>query len=145
MTRKIILRDIPDSLFWDAGYLIACFATEDQYHNGALKIRKYLACKKIKLVTSWPSVSEASTLLLYHYGYSHALALFGSMEAFEIITPLEDEYQKATALFAKLDKDHKLSFNDVLTYQIIKERLKSIPLLTFDKDFSKVGLTVFIP
>ena len=145
MLRKNRENNIPESLFWDASYLIAYLAPGDQYHKKALKLRKHLTHKKIKLITSWPIISEASTILFYHYGYSHALALFSALKAFEIIMPFKEEYQEATLLFEELNQDQKLSFNDVLTYLIIRKRLKNISLLTFDKDFSKVGLTIFIP
>ncbi|MBI4412332.1 MAG: type II toxin-antitoxin system VapC family toxin [Deltaproteobacteria bacterium] len=138
-------KEAPSRLFWDASYLIAYFAPQDRDHKRALKIREYLVHNKIKFCTSWPNISEAATLLLYHYGYSGTSALFHALKTFEIILPLEEEYDRATILFSELNKDQKLSFNDVLTYLLIRERLKNMPLLTFDRDFSKVGLTVFVP
>ena len=99
----------------------------------------------MKLITSWPTLSEAVTLLLYHYGYSHALALLQSLPGMTFLSPLESECREAVALFPKFNKDQLLSFNDLVTYVMVKGRLKNIPILTFDADFSKVGLAVFCP
>gem|GEM_PF-3910303 len=125
--------------------MIAYFAPQDQYHKRALKLRDYLGEKEISFLTSWPVVAEASTILLYHYGYSHSLALFKALKVFQIFLPEESDYEKAQDLFVEFNQEYQLSFNDILSYQIIQEHLKNVPILTFDKGFSKIGLTVFVP
>lgn len=137
--------DIPDRLFCDASFLIAYFAAQDECHSRALKIRQKLRSKKVTLVTSWPSISEAGTLLLYHYGYSHAVALLSSLEVLTVLIPSETEYHDAAAHFKNFNRDQKLSFNDLLSYVMIRGRLQNTPILTFDRDFSRMGLTVFSP
>lgn len=143
MVRKAKNQEVPGSLFCDASYLIAYFSTQDQYHSRAVKIGARLQKKKVRLITLWPVVSEAITLLLYHYGYSHALALIHSLPAFEILGPSESDYQEAMTFFKEFNRDKKLSINDLLSYVIIKDRLFGVPVLTFDRDFSRMGLTVF--
>jgi len=143
MGKKRRSPDIPDRLFCDASFLVAYFAAQDECHSRALSIRQKLGSGKVVLVTSWPVVSEAGTLLLYHYGYSHAVALLRSLEAMTILTPSETEYHDAAAHFKDFNRDQKLSFNDLLSYVMIRGRLRDIPVLTFDKDFSKMDLTVF--
>ena len=133
----------PPSLFCDASFLIALFAKEDRSHTRALKKHRLLQGHAVKLITSWPVVSEAATLLLYHYGYSTAVILFETLPAFQVMTPLEGDYQEAAALFRQFNKDQKLSLTDLLTCFLIRERLKGIPVLTLDRDFSRMGLTVF--
>lgn len=145
MARKAEGTDIPGALFCDAGYLIAYFADQDQYHERARKVRERLRGRPLRLVTSWPTVSEASTLLLYHYGYSHAAALLKALAAFDVLNPIETEYTEAVSLFAQRNRDQKLSFNDLLVSVMVRGRLKNIPVLTFDRDFAKMGLTIFRP
>ncbi len=138
-------RALPSELFCDASFLIAYFAVQDREHRRALKIRDRLKGQSVRLYTSWPTLSEASTLLLYHYGYSHAMALLQSLSAFQLIVPTEADGYKAIALFGEFNRDQKLSFNDLLTYVVIRGRLREMPILTFDRDFARIGLTVFQP
>ena len=143
MVKKPDRAVLPDTLFCDASFLIAYFATNDRSHPKALRIRQRLASAPVKLVTSWPAVSEASTILLYHYGYSHAVALLQVLSTFSVVSPSESEYAEGVSLFQRFNKDQKFSFNDVLTCALIRGRLKNIPILTFDRDFAKMGLTIF--
>lgn len=145
MGKRTSRREIPEALYCDAGYLIAYFAPNDQYHQRALKIRKHLGQKPVKLFSSWPTIAEASTLLLFHYGYRFASALLEALPAFQLIMPIETEYREAENLFHKFNRDKKLSFNDLLTYALIRIRLKDIPVLAFDRDLAKIGLTIFTP
>lgn len=133
----------PPSLFCDASFLIALFAKADQAHSRALKIHYHLKGHSVRLITSWPVVSEAVTLLLYHYGYSTALLLLETLPAFHLMTPLESDYQEAVVLFRQFNRDQKLSLTDLLTHDLINEKLKKIPIVTFDRDFSRMGLTVY--
>lgn len=135
--------DSPQALYCDASYLIAFFAKQDQSHKKAIAIRKSFTKRPPRLYTSWPIISEAMTLLLYHYGYSYATALKKSFPAFEIMTPLETEYARAIELFEHFNKDQQFSLNDLLSKAILEKRLKSIPILTFDCDFYKMGVQVF--
>ncbi len=145
MGRKPKTAELPPVLFCDASYLIAYFATADESHFSALRIRRRFEERSVKLVTTWPAVGEATTLLFYHYGYAHAMALIRALSAFDLFSPLDNECHQATVLFQEFNKDQKLSFNDLLTYVLIRGRLKDIPIVTFDRDFSKTGLTVFKP
>lgn len=135
----------PRQLYWDAGYLIAYFAPQDSYHQKAVRVSPYFRDKKVNFFTSWPTLSEASTLLLYHYRYSNAVSLLKAAQAFNVLLPTEEEYKKAGALFEEFNQEHHFSFNDVLSYVLVQVRLKGIPVLSFDKDFTKMGLTQFIP
>jgi predicted nucleic acid-binding protein len=143
MAKKRAKVESTKSYFCDASFLIAYFATEDQYHAKALNIRKKLGQKPVKLVTCWPILSEAGTVLLYHYGYSHAVALLQSLQAFEMILPHEAEYNEAISLFKKWNQDNKFSLNDLLVYVLLRDQCKNTQLLSFDHDFRKMGLPVF--
>jgi len=142
MAKKVRRLESAGPLFCDAGFLIAYFARQDQYHQRAVKIRRRLGKHNVRLVTIWPVLSEASTLLLYHYGYSTASVFLESLAAFQIEIPLEEEYREAVVLFRRFNRDKNLSFTDILIYVFLTGRFKSIPLLTFDRDFSRMGLTV---
>ena len=138
-------RPIPSELFCDASFLIAYFATQDREHAKAMKIRERLQGRGVRLYSSWPIFSEASTLLLYHYGYSHSMALLQSLSAFHCVIPSEADYYKASALFGEFNRDQRLSFNDLLVYVLIRGNLRGMPVITFDRDFAKIGLTLFRP
>lgn len=144
MAKKPKTAELLQEFFCDASFLIAYFAPQDRAHKKALKMGIKMESQSIRLYTIWPVISEASTLLLYHYGYSHAMALLQSLPAYRVLEPSESDYKQATALFGEFNRDQKISFNDVLSYISVRQ-LKNIPVLTFDRDFSKMGLTVFRP
>ncbi|MBI2346432.1 MAG: type II toxin-antitoxin system VapC family toxin [Deltaproteobacteria bacterium] len=145
MVKRGSRRETPNALFCDASFLIAYLCPKDQDHARAIHIRRRLAGCPIRLYTSWPTVSEAVTLLFYHYGYFYASALLQTLAAFELATPSEGDYYQAAALFQEFNRDQKLSFNDCLTYVLIKGPLRNISIVTFDRDFAKMGLTIFRP
>ena len=138
-------RELPSEIFCDASFLVAYFAVQDRDHHRAQKVREKFLKKSVRLYTSWPTLSEAATILLYHYGYSHATALLQSLPAFHAVTPTEGDHFQAAALFKEFNRDQKLSFNDLLTYVLIRGALRNMPIVTFDRDFAKVGLTLFVP
>lgn len=132
-----------ESYFCDSSFLIAYFADKDQYHAQALRIKDQLIQKPLKLISSWQVISETSTLLLYHYGYTTAFAFLKSLAAFELITPKEEHFQKATKLFEKYNQKLKVSFNDLLVL-ILSQEQGNIPILSFDADFKKLKANVFL-
>ena len=131
--------------FWDASAFVALLAKQDSRHNEALKIHRWLAQKDVQLYTSWPVISESATVLLYHDGYSSCLGLFKILSAFTLLRPNESDYFETIALFKEFNQDQKLSFNDILSYVLIRNHLPGASVVTFDKDFSKMGMTVFRP
>ncbi len=136
-------RPVPPEWFCDASFLIAYFAGQDREHAKAMKIREKLRGRGVRLYSCWPVASEAATLLLYHYGYSHAMALLRSVSAFRWVTPSEADYYQALALFGEFNRDKKLSFNDLLIYVLIRGGLRGMPVISFDRDFAKIGLTLY--
>ncbi len=87
-------------------------------------------------------VSEALTILRYHYGFSEAFAFGQSLELYEILLPSESLYQQALAVFNLRSQKLKLSFADALSFVLLTGPLKGMPALSFDDDFKKLGLTV---
>jgi len=134
---------LPHEVFCDASFLVAYFAPADSHHEKATRMSQRLQGFVDRLYTSWHMVSEALTLLLYHNGYSSAMALIDGLPMFRLVLPTEADYQKAVSLFARFNKDQKFSLNDVLTCTLLQTSLRKMPILTFDSDFKKMGLTVF--
>ncbi len=134
--------ELPETVFCDASYLIAFFAPSDSAHEKARRIRKRFKDRPVRLFTLWPLLSEAATILLYHYGYAHASALLQAVRAFTVLTPDENDYVEASALFKEWNRDQKLSLNDLLTYVIVKGRLKDMPVLSFDRDIVRMRLRI---
>ena len=129
------------SIYSDASFFIALFSKRDSRHKRAFQLFNEIKDKKINIYTCWFIISEAMTVLLYHYGYAEALAFNESLDLYKIIYPEKSHYYEALSLFNRYAIDKKISFIDVLSQVIISQKLNQIPALSFDKDFKSLGLT----
>ncbi len=129
-------------VFCDAGFFIALYSKKDAHHERALALFKEAHDAKSRLFTSWLMVSEALTILRYHYGFSEAFTFGQSLELYEIIMPSENLCQQALAIFNLKSQKLKISFADALSFVLLSGPLKDAPALSFDDDFRKLGLTV---
>ncbi|MGA1844567.1 MAG: type II toxin-antitoxin system VapC family toxin [bacterium] len=129
------------SIYCDAGFFIALFSKKDSKHKRALELFDEIRFGKITIYTSWFVVSEAMTMLLYHYGYSEARIFSESLDLYRIISPDKANYYEALSIFNRYAIDKKISFVDALSQVIICQRLNQIPAISFDKDFRTLGLT----
>ena len=129
-------------VFADAGFLIALFSRNDALHETAKSLFRDAIQEKVEIHSSWPVVSEAVTLLRYHFGYGEAAALLKALDGFHIHLPTGAECSAAAELFLKFSANRKISFTDVLSLAMIKGRLRAMTALSFDKDFPALGLTV---
>ena len=91
-------------------------------------------------------LDEAWTRLITHQSFSSAKALREKTKEAErqkqlaIIYIDEILFEESWRLFEKYS-DHKLSFTDATSLTVIRQ-LKLNEILTLDRDFTKVGLTV---
>jgi len=129
------------SIFCDASFFIALFSKKDSKHKRALELFGEIKGGRISIYTSWFTISEAMTILLYHYGYSEVYAFNESIELYRIIYPDKAHYYEALFLFNRYAIDKKISFVDALSQVIITQKLNGIPAISFDKDFKTLGLT----
>ncbi|MGA1796106.1 MAG: type II toxin-antitoxin system VapC family toxin [bacterium] len=129
------------SIYADAGFFIALFSKKDSKHERALELFDEIRNAKITIYTSWFVVSEALTILLYHYGYSEARIFSESLDLYRIIYPDNANYYEALSVFNRHSIKKKISLVDALSQVIICQRLNQIPAISFDKDFRASGLT----
>ena len=129
------------SIYSDASFFIALFSKRDSKHKRALQLFNELKDRRINIYTCWFIISEAMTILLYHYSYSEALAFNESLDLYKIIYPEKSHYYEALSLFNRYAIDKRISFIDALSKVIISQKLNQIPAISFDRDFKTLGLT----
>ena len=76
-----------DSVYCDAGFFVALFSKKDSKHKRALELFKEIKKYRISIYTSWFSISEAMTVLLYRYGYTEALTFNRSIDLYKFCIP----------------------------------------------------------
>ena len=130
-----------NSVFSDASFFVALFSKKDSKHKRAIELFKEIKKYRILIHTSWFSISETMTVLLYRYGYSEALAFNNSIDLYKVLNSTGGRYNQAIALFNLFARVSKISFVDALSYILIKEELGGIPALSFDEYFKTLGLT----
>jgi predicted nucleic acid-binding protein len=130
-----------DAVYCDASFFVALFSKKDAKHKRALKLFKEIKENRIIIHTCWFIISEAMTVLLYQYGYSEAMTFNQSVDLYKIFHTTESQHHQAIALFNLFGKDRKISFVDALSRVLISGELKNMPALSFDRDFSAMGLT----
>lgn len=129
------------AVYCDASFFVALFSKKDAKHKRAVKLFKEIKQNRIMIHTCWFVISEAMTVLLYQYGYSEALTFNQSIDLYKILPSTESQHHQAIALFNLFGKDRKISFVDALSRVLISGELKNMPALSFDRDFSAMGLT----
>jgi len=130
-----------DAVYCDASFFVALFSKKDVKHKRALELFKEIRENRIMIHTCWFIISEAMTVLLSQYGYSEAMTFNQSVDLYKIFHSTESQHHQAIALFNLFGKDRKISFVDALSRVLISGELKNMPALSFDRDFSAMGLT----
>jgi len=130
-----------DAVYCDASFFVALFSKKDVKHKRALELFKEIRENRIMINTCWFIISEAMTVLLSQYGYSEAMTFNQSVDLYKIFHSTESQHHQAIALFNLFGKDRKISFVDALSRVLISGELKNMPALSFDRDFSAMGLT----
>ena len=130
-----------DAVYCDASFFVALFSKKDVKHKRALELFKEIRENRIMIHTCWFIISEAMTVLFSQYGYSEAMTFNQSVDLYKIFHSTESQHHQASALFNLFGKDRKISFVDALSRVLISGELKNMPALSFDRDFSAMGLT----
>jgi predicted nucleic acid-binding protein len=133
-----------DAVYCDASFFVALFSKKDVKHKRALELFKEIRENRIMIHTCWFIISETMTVLLYQYGYSEAMTFNQSVDLYKIYHSTESQHHQAIALFNLFGKDRKISFVDALSRVLISGELKNMPALSFDRDFSAMGLTTIL-
>jgi len=129
--------------FCDTSFFFASLYPKDVNYEKAGQILKEALSQEITLYTTWDIVSETATLLLYRFSSKAALRFLDEIKPVLSIVYYDESVRKeAEQVFRLFIKDKKLSFCDAISYVVVKTVLKGIVCLTFDEDFSRLGLTM---
>lgn len=127
--------------FCDTSFFFASLYPKDANYEKAGQILNEALTKEIALYTTWDIVSETATLLLYRFSSKAALRFLDEIKpVLSIVYYDESVRNEAEQVFRLFIKDKRLSFCDAISYVIVKTVLKGIVCLTFDEDFSRLGL-----
>ena len=129
--------------FCDTSFFFASLYPKDVNYERAGQILKEALSQKISLLTTWDIISETATLLLYRFNSKAAIRFLDEIKPVLNVIYYDDSVRKeAEQIFRLFSKDKRLSFCDAISYVVVKTILEDIVCLSFDEDFSQLGLTV---
>ena len=130
-------------LFLDSSFLVALYGSQDRMHGRAVELLEEADRAAARLVTIWDCVGESLTVLRRHFGHRAACALADSVRDLTLIGTDTSHRLQALADFKRLSRGRRaVSFVDALCAVVIRHELGGAPLLSFDRDFRALGLTV---
>jgi len=129
--------------FCDTSFFFASLYPKDvNYERAGLLLEEALA-QEITLYTTWDIVSETATLLLYRFNSKASLRFLDEIKPVLSMVYYDESVRKeAEQVFRVFTKDKKLSFCDAISYVVVRTVLKDVVCLSFDEDFSRLGLTI---
>jgi predicted nucleic acid-binding protein len=129
--------------FCDTSFFFASLYPKDINYERAGQILKEALSHTVSLWTTWDIISETATLLLYRFNSKAAIRFLDEIKPVLNIVYYDDSVRKeAEQIFRLFSKDKRLSFCDAISYVVIKTILEDIVCLSFDEDFSRIGLTI---
>lgn len=129
--------------FGDTSFFFASLCPRDINFKRAGEILEEAVSQGIALWTTWDIISETATLLLYRFHARAAIRFLDEIKpALRIVEYDDSVRQEAERIFRLLSKDKRLSFCDAISYVVVKTVLQDIACLSFDEDFSHLGLIV---
>lgn len=129
--------------FCDTSFFFASLYPKDVNYERAGQILKDALTQEVTLWTTWDIISETVTLLLYRFNSRAAIRFLDEIKpALNIIYYDDSVRDEAEQVFRISSRDKRLSFCDAISYVVVKTILKDIICLSFDEDFSRLGLTV---
>jgi len=129
--------------FCDTSFFFASLYPKDVNYERAGQILKDALTQEASLWTTWDIISETVTLLLYRFNSRAAIRFLDEIKPVLNIIYYDDSVRdEAEQLFRILSSDKRLSFCDAISYVVVKTILKDMICLSFDEDFSRLGLNV---
>ena len=129
--------------FCDTSFFFASLCPKDVNYEEAGQILKEALAQEITLYTTWDIISETATLFLYRFTSRAAIRFLDEIKPVLSIVYYDESVRKeAEKVFRLFIKDKKVSFCDAISYVVVKTVLKEIVCLSFDEDFSRLGLTI---
>lgn len=138
-----LLANLGSRFFCDTSFFYACLDNRDANYLRARALLQEAAAISCVFYCTWDITSETATLLRYRCNYARAVRFLDEVKPTLRIVPYDDSVRnQAEEVFRRLGKDKKLSFCDALSFVIVTTLLDSMPCLSFDRDFKRLGLTV---
>jgi len=129
--------------FCDTSFFFAALYPRDVNYDRAGEILRDALQQEIDLFTTWDILSETVTLLLYRFNSKAAIRFLDELKpGLAIVTYDDSVREEAEKVFRILIRDKKVSFCDAISFVIVKTILNDIACLSFDEDFSRLGLTI---
>jgi len=129
--------------FCDTSFFFASLYPRDINYERAGQILSEALIQKILLWTTWDIISETTTLLLYRFNSRAAIRFLDEIKPSLNIIYYDDSVRQETErIFRLFTKDKRLSFCDAISYVVVTTVLKDIVCISFDEDFSRLGLNV---
>jgi predicted nucleic acid-binding protein len=129
--------------FGDTSFFFASLCPRDVNFKRAGEILEEAVSQGIALWTTWDVISETATLLLYRFHAKAAIRFLDEIKpALRIVEYDDSVRQEAERIFRLLSKDKKLSFCDAISDVSLRTVRQDIACLSFDEDFSRLGLMV---
>ena len=129
----------PDSFFFAALY------PRDVNYDRAGEILRDALQQEVELLTTWDIISETVTLLLYQFNSKAAIRFLDELKPDLTIVVYDDSVrEEGERVFRILIRDKKVSFCDAISFVVARTVLKDVVCLSFDDDFSRLGLTVIM-
>ncbi|MBM3813359.1 MAG: type II toxin-antitoxin system VapC family toxin [Acidimicrobiia bacterium] len=131
-------------VFADTAFFFELLDPGAPHHTRAREIAAALESHAPEVTTSWEIVVECATLLRYRlHDQAAKIFLAEIVPELTLLYPDDEERLLAMAEFLKRGKERRLSLCDALSYVLITRRLgRKAPCLSFDDDFSALGLLV---
>jgi predicted nucleic acid-binding protein len=129
--------------FCDTSFFFAALYPRDVNYDRAGEILRDALQQEIALFTTWDILSETVTLLLYRFNSKAAIRFLDELKPGLAIVAYDDSVrEEAEKVFRILIRDKKVSFCDAISFVVAKTILNDIACLSFDDDFSRLGLTI---
>jgi len=129
--------------FCDTSFFFASLYPRDINYDRAGQILSEALIQRIQLWTTWDIISETATLLLYRFNSRAAIRFLDEIKPSLNIIYYDDSVRQETdRVFRLFTKDKRLSFCDAISYVVVTTILKDIVCISFDEDFSRLGLNV---
>ena len=129
--------------FCDTSFFFAALYPKDVNYQRAGRLLEEALAQEVSLWTTWDIISETATLLLYRFNARAALRFLDEMKpSLQIVYYDESVREEAERVFRLFTKDKKLSFCDAISYVVVKTILRDVNCLSFDEDFTRLGLNV---
>ena len=96
-----------------------------------------------RLYTTWDVISETVTLLTYRHNKRAGVGFLDDVKpALDVVPTTAAVLHEAEQVFRREAPRRRLSFCDAISFVVVTTLLDNAPCLTFDRDFSALGLTV---